>query len=571
MNEINHFNEETNFDEIEEIIDSKIEEKIDLSEKLLKFFNLFSISNIAMSYLLNILKEEGIDVPQTLYLLKKKNKEQSAVTKLQSGDVGESYIFMTLRENLAFLINNERLFPTEKNNNFELSLNLDGLPLFKSSRVNVWPILARLRNNSCKSIISLGCFVGVGKPVFSKLLTNLLQELIEFKENFVKITDNFFVKINRVVFVCDAPARAFIQNVLAHNSYHGCAYCRIIGTYESKIIFPYQINLIPREDELYKTGCESNQHSISPFIEVASMCHDVPPEYLHLVCLGVFKRLLLTISTNKFSLANRKLSNQQILNMFNEFTTKLPSEFQRSLRPLNEIHYFKATEFRTWLLYAGPVFLKKNLSTELYEHFLLLHFSIYVFCSPSHVALYDCAQSCIEKFCSQLSDNYGRSSLTYNSHCLLHLFKFVKDLGCLDNFSSFPFESFLFKLKKRMKSRSNIATQICNNLIIIRDNEIKSDGNVKVACSFPDNIVIVKNNIESFPILVSNVTNNIVCGKKFRKKTPLYTYSSFALDIGIYELTEIYVSNARFVNKCVYFLQNDKYFIFPYANYDSQY
>lgn len=44
-------------------------------------------------------------------------------------------------------------------------------------------------------------------------------------------------------------------------------------------------------------------------------------------------------------------------------------EFNRKLRPFDEFTHWKATEFRTFLLYTGPVALKHILKTEMYENF----------------------------------------------------------------------------------------------------------------------------------------------------------------------------------------------------------
>ena len=43
------------------------------------------------------------------------------------------------------------------------------------------------------------------------------------------------------------------------------------------------------------------------------------------------------------------------------FASKLPSEVSRSLWPLHEFEHFKATVFRTLLLYTGVVAFKNHL------------------------------------------------------------------------------------------------------------------------------------------------------------------------------------------------------------------
>lgn len=67
-----------------------------------------------------------------------------------------------------------------------------------------------------------------------------------------------------------------------------------------------------------------------------------------------------------------------------------PREINRKPRPLSEIARFKAIEFRSFLLYLGPVVLAETLNVAFYEHFLLLHFSIVVLCSDKHISNHGC-------------------------------------------------------------------------------------------------------------------------------------------------------------------------------------
>ena len=59
-------------------------------------------------------------------------------------------------------------------------------------------------------------------------------------------------------------------------------------------------------------------------------------------------------------------------NMLLSFCGKMPSEFARQPRSLNEVERWKATEFRQFLLYTGMVVLKQFLSKDMYSHFLTL-------------------------------------------------------------------------------------------------------------------------------------------------------------------------------------------------------
>ena len=122
---------------------------------------------------------------------------------------------------------------------------------------------------------------------------------------------------------------------------------------------------------------------------------------------------------------------ETVNNRISAFVKHIPKEFQRKPRTLHDLEYFKASEFRSFLLYIGPYCFKNVLAESYYENFLLLHFAIYVFVSTSNSSLYEHANACIQRFVIQSSHLYHPSIMSYNFHALLHLFEFVKMYGCL--------------------------------------------------------------------------------------------------------------------------------------------
>lgn len=46
-----------------------------------------------------------------------------------------------------------------------------------------------------------------------------------------------------------------------------------------------------------------------------------------------------------------------------------PIDIKRSIRDLDVLNFWKATEFRTFLLKTGPIVLNGKLSSEAYNHF----------------------------------------------------------------------------------------------------------------------------------------------------------------------------------------------------------
>jgi len=116
------------------------------------------------------------------------------------------------------------------------------------------------------------------------------------------------------------------------------------------------------------------------------MINHFPLDYMHLVLLGVFKRLL-KIWTGKWNSKWKKHALQQ--NIIQEIDRRLaslrfsyPNEFHRIPVSLKHIGAWKAVELRSLLLYTGPVVFKGLLSKRRYKHFLRLHLAIRMLVSP---------------------------------------------------------------------------------------------------------------------------------------------------------------------------------------------
>jgi len=188
-------------------------------------------------------------------------------------------------------------------------------------------------------------------------------------------------------------------------------------------------------------------------------------DYMHLVCLGVVRRLILywkgpvgplhvTMGGRAIAELSRKLQN---------LVQYIPREFSRKPRGIDEVPRWKATEFRQFLLYTGPVVLEGVASLRIYKHFMLLSCAISILsCQELSLEWCDYAGEFLVFFVQESERLYGRDILVYNVHCLVHLAQDVKNLGCLDNFSSFPFENMLGKLKKLIKKpQFPIAQIVC--------------------------------------------------------------------------------------------------------------
>lgn len=105
---------------------------------------------------------------------------------------------------------------------------------------------------------------------------------------------------------------------------------------------------------------------------------------MHLVCLGVMRKLIHLWLSGPINKNIRLPSNivEEISNALTSLTNSIPFNFNRKLRALKYLKYWKATEFRLFLLYLEPLVLYKSLRKDLYNHFLILHVAITILTSP---------------------------------------------------------------------------------------------------------------------------------------------------------------------------------------------
>lgn len=152
------------------------------------------------------------------------------------------------------------------------------------------------------------------------------------------------------------------------------------------------------------------------------MVSQFPLDEIHLVYLGVFRRLLL--AWQKWN-GPRKLHESIVAKISSELLvgkTTFPQDFNRKPRNFNELKYYKATEFRGLLLYDGIVVLKDHLNENIYKHFLLLHCIIFILTSPSFVQIFPhYAEKLLNIFISHSVKIYDQKFVVYNVYSLSHL------------------------------------------------------------------------------------------------------------------------------------------------------
>ena len=433
-----------------------------LVEKLAGWASEFHIPHVAILALLVILGEYFKFLPKDprtlLNTVRKCNVKSIA---------GGLYYHFGVASSISERLTPLRLSPGDIDS-VSIQINVDGLPLFKSSNTQLWPILGKLVNPQVREPFIIGIFCGSQKP------TNLAEYLAEFvtemntleEEGMLWQDGRIQVKVSCVI--CDAPAKAYLKQIKGHSGYFGCDKCVQKGVWVGKMTFP-QTDANMRSDVQFNEMTDEAHHlGPSPLRSMnLGMVTQFPLDYMHLVCLGVMKRILLLWIRGPIVNSCRigAQAVERISDSLIEMKNYLPREFLRKGRSLREVDRWKATEFRQFLLYTGPVILLGKVSERVYRNFLLFAVAIYCLSSDSYSNSHcQYAGDLLRIFVEEFGSIYGRDMLVYNVHCLVHLADDVKRFGSLDRFSAFPFESFLGKLKRMVRQPNLPLQQIIRRL-----------------------------------------------------------------------------------------------------------
>lgn len=141
----------------------------------------------------------------------------------------------------------------------------------------------------------------------------------------------------------------------------------------------------------------------------------------------------------------------------------MSTDFARRPRSLDELEFWKATEFRTVLLYSGCIALKEVLQPEYYHNFLTLCVAIRLLLVPTNTNIYN-AERLLDTFVEEFGKLYGSHTLVYNIHSLTHLASNVREHGSLEEFSAFPYENFLYKVNKLVRGSRHVIQQVIRRI-----------------------------------------------------------------------------------------------------------
>jgi len=432
----------------------------------------------------------------------------------------------------------------------KIAIGIDGLPLSKSSSSQFWPILAYIANHpSYKTVFPIGIYHGNKKPSDSNdFLLDLVEEVKRLTLNGIILNDT---KVNVVIHLicCDAPAKSFILKVKGHTGFFSCTRCSIEGEYVNRrICFPYtQSKSVERTHIGYVNALDEDYHSIPNVISNISELNNIdlvklfPVDYMHLVCLGVMKKLLfLWVQKGPLNVRLRSTKINELSSLLLSLNSCTTSDFVRKNRSIQDLCRWKATEFRLFLLYSGQVVLKNIISKECYNNFMSLNIAMMILLSPDFEFLLDYAGQLLDFFVQSFQNIYGVQYVSHNIHGLLHLCDDYIEYGPLDNCSAFKFENHMKQLKSYLRKHEKPLQQVIN-----RYHERYADQltpNQQLSTVLP----IFKNMHNNGPLL-NNITG-----------TQYHTIIFNKMKINIKNDKDSFIiTKQKQIVKCLNFIQND--------------
>lgn len=143
----------------------------------------------------------------------------------------------------------------EIDKDIQINVNVDGLPLFKSSRFEFWPILVNIHTKPDTVPMVVGIYYGQGKPKdVNWFMKPFVEEYLSIENQGGLNINGKIISIKIRCFICDTPARHYLKGVIGSNGYNGCLKCETKGkySYTARTMIYTDINCALRTDTKFR-------------------------------------------------------------------------------------------------------------------------------------------------------------------------------------------------------------------------------------------------------------------------------------------------------------------------------
>jgi hypothetical protein len=413
-----------------------------------------------------------------------------------------------------------------------LTCNTDGVPLFSSSNSSLWPVyfminelpLALRRVNIMLSAL----WMGLSKPRMDTLFKPIVDSLHCLHKSGVSWMHNGKLVITKAyvcLLSCDSVARPLLQNLKQFNGEYGCSFCLNPGITVQKghghvRVYKATVESEERTNEgmlLHATQAVKDDKCVFG-VKGASILSLMPnfdlakgffPDYMHAVLLGVVRQFVYlwfdTASHSKPYYLGRSLTEiDKII-----IALKPPSEIKRMPRSLTVRKYWKAAEWRNFLLFYSSVCLQSFLPHNFLNHWRLLVYAVYnLMLQPIAPATITFCDLALHKFVVLVGELYGEEFMSYNVHLLTHLSTAVKRWGPLWANSCFLFEDANGKLLRYFHGTRGVSSQIFR--AFIGTSQLRQLAKLYIDNSCADYLLSKFTNMSAFCSSAVRIGNGVV-------------------------------------------------------------
>lgn len=341
---------------------------------LVQWALLYNIPLIALTALLLILIQfTNYSLPRCARTLLRTPRTANIIRLSDGGE----YLHLGLIPAIDAILKNRINKTTNSENTINLMVNVDGLPIHKSSKKSLWLILCSEENSDYVHLVG-AYYAGHQPEDFDEFLVMFIDEAKTVCEDGFN-SEGRQIEVNVYGLICDGPAKCKVLNIKNHTGYNCCPKCDLKGEgikpktwrknqkKKRRVCFPGIGPFTERTDSEFKEnkymGSFQKKQSTLTEIPRFGAISNVPVDPMHVVFLGIMKKIILLLLLGPPSVRPDRSEIDKISTQLIELRKSQPSDFSRRPRTLRDIKFWKATELRNFLLYSGPIVLKSILTS----------------------------------------------------------------------------------------------------------------------------------------------------------------------------------------------------------------
>ncbi|KAK3917745.1 SPbeta prophage-derived putative integrase/recombinase [Frankliniella fusca] len=385
--------------------------------------------------------------------------------------------------------------------NFSYNFFVDGIAYSKSGHKTIWPIYLTINELPYEErknyYILAAVYCGDQEPKEQWFFPAFVAQANKLSVNGFKWSHRGENVTSRVIPLCliaDSGARSHLINMQSYSAVYGCTFCyiqsqKILGAQRflmkanqapapERSLDSYKFDLaevekrkgeVQEKNRVFR-GVKGN--CVLGSLLYFSVIDSCPVDYFHCLLIGVTKRhmelLLMPRNKSFWNNMRREDAMTNLIASIDDGIKKIQSTTSviRGLRPLKDIANWKASEFRSWLLFYCVVCLKGFLKEKHLELLAMLSKAASFLLQKTVIHYHiETAFRLFKLYSFYFQETFGDQNVSYNIHLLSHIPKGVLSFGPLWTHNSFSYESKNSLILQLCKSPHHVPLQVARKFL----------------------------------------------------------------------------------------------------------